>query len=214
MSWLEELSELERRAQARRAELAPQVASVESLLAEFDEVNQLLDRLSRQRAGEPPVSEPASEPPAATVTTKPARRAIRKPAARKPRPTRPAGRKSAAGASPARKPAAAASSARKPAASATAARQAASESGLAKPAASRSRRSAARPGERERQLLELVTARPGITVSQVAGELDVDATGLYGIVRRLEGKGRLSKDGTGLTITSATTGAIAAAGAA
>jgi hypothetical protein len=209
MSWLEELSELERRAQARRAELAPQVASVESLLAEFDEVNQLLDRLSRQRAGEPPVG----EPPAVTVTTKPARRATRKPAARKPRPTRPAGRRAAAGVTPARKPAAAASSARKPAASATAARQPASESGPARPAASRSRRSAARPGERERQLLELVAARPGVTVSQVAGELGVDATGLYGIVRRLQGKGRLSKDGTGLTITSAPTEAIAAAGA-
>lgn len=214
MSWLEELSELERRAQARRAELAPQVASVESMLAEFDELNQLLDRLSRQRAAEPPVSEPKSEPPAATVATKPARRSTRKPAARKPRPTRPAARKSAAGASPARKPDAAASSARKPANSATAARQTAGESALAKPAARRGRRSAARPGERERQLLELVAARPGITVSQVAGELGVDATGLYGIVRRLQGKGRLSKDGPGLTITSAATEAIAAAGAA
>jgi hypothetical protein len=214
MSWLEELSELERRAQARRAELAPQVASVESLLAEFDEVNQLLDRLSRQRAGEAPVSEPKSEPPAATVTAKPARRATRKPAARKPRPTRPAARKAAAGASPARKTNAAASSARTPAASATAARRAASGSAPAKPAPSRGRRNAARPGERERQLLELVAARPGITVSQVAGELGVDATGLYGIVRRLQGKGRLRKDGPALTIISAATETIAAAGAA
>ena len=52
MSWLDELSELERRAEVRRAELEPQVAPVESLGAEYRDVRQGLDRLRRPRDGE------------------------------------------------------------------------------------------------------------------------------------------------------------------
>ena len=44
----------------------------------------------------------------------------------------------------------------------------------------------------------LVRERPGITVAEMASELGVDATGLYGIVRRLQEKGQISKDGTRL----------------
>ena len=52
-------------------------------------------------------------------------------------------------------------------------------------------------------MLRLVTQRPGITVAELAAELAVDATGLYGVVRRLQGKGQLSKDGTQLRLTDA-----------
>ena len=160
MSWLDELSELERRAKDRLAELEPQVANIEPLIAEYNDVKALLERLGRERDAAASTAAPAAD-------------------TRRPAPKRVARKRAAA----------------KPAAGAT------------KPSrrgGSRQGRNAARPGERERQLLELVTARPGIKVSEIAGELGVDPTGLYGIVRRLEGKGRLTKDGPGLRLGSAT----------
>ena len=54
-------------------------------------------------------------------------------------------------------------------------------------------------------MLRLVRERPGITVAELAGELSVDATGLYGIVRRLQSKGQISKDGTRLQPVGETT---------
>ena len=47
--------------------------------------------------------------------------------------------------------------------------------------------------------------RPGITVAELATELDVDATGLYGVVRRLQSKGQISKDGLHLRPAEAAT---------
>jgi Homeodomain-like domain len=49
-------------------------------------------------------------------------------------------------------------------------------------------------GRRE-QLLEMVKARPGITVREVGTELGVDPTSLYRIVHRLERDGALRKRG-------------------
>ena len=49
-------------------------------------------------------------------------------------------------------------------------------------------------GRRE-QLLEMVKARPGITVREVGSELGVDPTSLYRIVHRLEKDGALKKRG-------------------
>jgi hypothetical protein len=60
---------------------------------------------------------------------------------------------------------------------------------------SRRRRNAASPGSRQADVLRLVTARPGITVPELGRELSVDPTGLYQIVRRLEGRGELRKVG-------------------
>jgi hypothetical protein len=60
------------------------------------------------------------------------------------------------------------------------------------------RRAIARPGQRGEQLVELVRARPGITVRQAGGELGVDPTSLYRIVRRLEASGEVRKNGRGL----------------
>jgi hypothetical protein len=71
--------------------------------------------------------------------------------------------------------------------------------------ASRSRRNAAAPGQREQDVLRLVSERPGITVAELAQELSVDATGLYGVVRRLQTKGQITKDGTALRPITETT---------
>jgi DNA-binding NtrC family response regulator len=76
----------------------------------------------------------------------------------------------------------------KPAANAKAAK--------AKPATAR--RANARPGERGEQLLELVRARPGITVREAARDMGVDPTSLYRIVRRLDERGDVRKNGRSL----------------
>jgi ribosomal protein S25 len=62
----------------------------------------------------------------------------------------------------------------------------------------RARRANARQGERGEQLLELVRARPGITVREAGTELRVDPTSLYRIVRRLEERGAVRKNGRAL----------------
>jgi transposase len=66
----------------------------------------------------------------------------------------------------------------------------------AKPATNRAPRS---NGRRD-QLLEVVKARPGITVREVGTELGVDPTSLYRIVHRLERDGALQKRGRELLL--------------
>jgi hypothetical protein len=61
-----------------------------------------------------------------------------------------------------------------------------------------SRRPIAARGQRQRELLELVKARPGITVREVGRELGVDPTSLYRIVRLLEQDGTIKKQGSEL----------------
>src|SRR4051812_10157222 len=53
----------------------------------------------------------------------------------------------------------------------------------------------ARTNGRRDQLLEMVKARPGITVREIGSELGVDPTSLYRIVHRLESDGALRKNG-------------------
>jgi winged helix-turn-helix DNA-binding protein len=53
----------------------------------------------------------------------------------------------------------------------------------------------ARANGRREQLLEMVKARPGITVREVGTQLGVDPTSLYRIVHRLERDGALHKRG-------------------
>ena len=64
----------------------------------------------------------------------------------------------------------------------------------AKAARTTSETAPAANGRRE-QLLEMVKARPGITVREVGAELGVDPTSLYRIVHRLERDGALQKRG-------------------
>lgn len=56
-------------------------------------------------------------------------------------------------------------------------------------------RNAAAPGSRQQDVLRLVNERPGISVPELGRELGVDPTGLYQIVRRLESRGMIRKDG-------------------
>jgi Winged helix-turn-helix DNA-binding len=66
------------------------------------------------------------------------------------------------------------------------------------PGQRRRRRKVAPRGQRQQQMLELVNARPGITVREIGKQLGVDPTSLYRIVRVLEQEGRIKKDGSGL----------------
>jgi hypothetical protein len=52
-----------------------------------------------------------------------------------------------------------------------------------------------RTNGRREQLLDMVKARPGITVREIGAELGVDPTSLYRIVHRLEKDGALQKRG-------------------
>jgi MarR family len=65
-------------------------------------------------------------------------------------------------------------------------------------AAHKGRSGSARSSRREQDILRLVQQRPGITVSQIAKELEVDATGLYRPVHKLEQRGAISKQGAAL----------------
>jgi hypothetical protein len=55
-------------------------------------------------------------------------------------------------------------------------------------------------GNRSEQLVELVRARPGITVREAGAELGVDPTSLYRVVHRLEQSGTLRKTGRALEV--------------
>jgi hypothetical protein len=71
------------------------------------------------------------------------------------------------------------------------------------------RRKAAAPGSRQEDVLRIVYERPGISVPELGKELGVDPTGLYQIVRRLEGRGVIRKEGRELRPVAATPAAAA-----
>ena len=48
---------------------------------------------------------------------------------------------------------------------------------------------------RREEVAGLVARQPGLTVAQLAAELDVDRTALYRVIRRLEADGRVVKEG-------------------
>jgi hypothetical protein len=64
------------------------------------------------------------------------------------------------------------------------------------------RAGASRTSRRQQDVLRLVKQRPGITVSEIAEELGVDATGLYRPVHKLEQDGAIIKRGVALQPTS------------
>jgi uncharacterized membrane protein len=64
------------------------------------------------------------------------------------------------------------------------------------------RAGSSRASRREQDVLRLVKQRPGITVSEIAKELGVDATGLYRPVHKLEQDGAIIKRGVTLLLTS------------
>lgn len=54
---------------------------------------------------------------------------------------------------------------------------------------------AGRTGKRDQALIAAIARRPGLTVAQAAGELNVDPTALYPVIRRLEARKQLVKRG-------------------
>jgi transposase-like protein len=203
MSVLDQLRAIEQHVEQRLRELAPMVA-------EYRDLKKVAERLGLKGLAEEPTEAPApqrtarakskatvSRGPTSTAARKTASRApTRKPTAATSRRSRPsAAKKTASTSSPSH---GSASTRAKPKPKAAPA----AGSAKAKTATSR-RRSAAAPGSRQQDVLRLVSERPGISVSEIAKELDVDATGLYGIVRRLQAKGQIRKDGTALRTVDA-----------
>jgi hypothetical protein len=97
--------------------------------------------------------------------------------------------------------------------SAASKRNGAADGGTAKPSVvatqarrgrspSTGRAGSSRTSRRQQDVLRLVKQRPGITVSEIAKELGVDATGLYRPVHRLERDGAIIKRGVTLQPTS------------
>jgi hypothetical protein len=185
MSVLDQVRALEQQVLQRLRELRP-------FVAEHRELEKVAERLGLKRDDDEATDAAGPEAETRSARSKPSAR--RKPAATR-RATRAAtarGSKRAAAAKP--KAAAAA----KPRAAAKAKPKAAAK---AKPSARK--RTAAAPGQREQDVLRIVRERPGVTVAELGAELKVDATGLYGVVRRLQGRGQISKDGTRLRLTDA-----------
>ncbi|MBA2793437.1 MAG: hypothetical protein H0U32_05520 [Thermoleophilaceae bacterium] len=52
-------------------------------------------------------------------------------------------------------------------------------------------------GKRARQAEELVNARPGITIPELAAAMDIQANYLYRVMPTLENEGKISKQGKG-----------------
>jgi hypothetical protein len=183
MSVLDRLRGLEQEVQQRLRELGP-------LVAEYRDLEKVAERLGLRREESEPTETRAAKPaPRAAGRAKPSRARARKPAATKAAAAKRAASAQAPTPGPKPKPAAAARG--------------------GKPSARR--RGAAAPGQRQQDVLRLVRERPGITVAELAGALGVDATGLYGVVRRLQSTGQIRKDGTGLRPVEETTPTTAAA---
>jgi hypothetical protein len=205
MSVLDQLRAIEQQVEKRLRELAP-------LVAEYRDLEKVAERLGLKRDA-PELTDTAAAKPAARAKRKPkpSRSRTRATQATKSRASQSKATATASKSAPARATTEAASAprrsraaGRKPKPKSTAATRAGSTD---RRSTTRSRGNAAAPGQRQQDVLRLVSERPGITVAELARELSVDATGLYGVVRRLQAKGQISKHGTALhpiTETSST----------
>jgi uncharacterized membrane protein len=163
--------------QFRTAEeqVAKRLRELKPLVAEYHELEQVAQRLGLSISNDTPA--PGPRPPA---STKPGRRRRRAANA----PTRSAA---------SRRDGSADGGTAKASAAATPARRARSPQSSAGNGRAGSRR--------QQDVLRLVKQRPGITVSEIAKELGVDATGLYRPVHRLEQDGAIIKRGVTLQPT-------------
>src|SRR4051794_9037765 len=178
MSLLDQVRKLEEQVLKRLRELEP-------LVREHEQLRAVAERLGVKYSPSPGEDSEA-EATAATDgeraprgAARPAKRRAAKPAAKRAN-----ARKAAAKPRPA-----------KPAAAADAGQGAAKRA--AKPRAARGngrRATAARPGQRQEDVLRLVGEQPGITVRELGERLGVDATGLYRATNPLSAEGRGSKD--------------------
>jgi len=66
----------------------------------------------------------------------------------------------------------------------------------------RRRRSPVAASERDQQVLAVIAEQPGVTAPELGKRLGVDYTGLYRVIRRLESRGQIRKDGPKLTLSA------------
>ena len=173
MSVLDQFRTAEEQVAKRLRELKP-------LVAEYHELEQVAQRLGLTIGNDAPAA--GTRSPAST-----------KPARRRRRPAKTAARPAAT-----KRDGGAESDSAKASVTATQARRARS---LRSSPGNRPTGSSA-TSRRQQDVLRLVKQRPGITVSEVAKELGVDATGLYRPVRKLEQDGAIIKRGVALQPTS------------
>ena len=168
--------------QFRTAEeqVAKRLRELKPLVAEYHELEQVAQRLGLNVSDDAPA--PGTRPPTSTKRARRRRHAAKR-ATRSAAPKRDG---SANGGTT------------KASVAATQARPARSPQS----AAGESRNGSSRTSRRQQDVLRLVKQRPGITVSEIAKELGVDATGLYRPVHKLEQDGAIVKRGLALQPTS------------
>jgi hypothetical protein len=167
--------------QFRTAEeqVAKRLRELKPLVAEYHELEHVAQRLGLRVSDDAPA---AGRPPASTKAARPRRRPAKtaaRPAASKHDGSADSGTTKASVAAP----------------QARRARSLQSSAG-------KSRAGSSRTSRRQQDVLRLVKQRPGITVSEIAKELGVDATGLYRPVHKLEQDGAIIKRGVTLQPTS------------
>jgi outer membrane biosynthesis protein TonB len=175
---LDDLRVVEERIAARLAELEP-------LVQEYNELQQIAERLGidRERA----LAEAAAIVATPQAAADPAPAPAPKPAAAaKPKP--------AAKAKPKAKPKAAA----KPKAKAAPKRRAAKGAAVRRQPGGTQKAGA----ERRERMLGLIRERPGITVPELSVALETDAPSLYRVVRKLQSDGVIAKDGKSLRLVA------------
>jgi hypothetical protein len=161
-------------------QVAKRLRELKPLVAEYQQLEQVARRLGLSVSNDTPA--PGPRPPASTKPGRRRRRAANattRSAASKRDGSADAGTaKASVAATPARR-------ARPPQSS-----------------AGNGRAGSRRASRRQQDVLRLVKQRPGITVSEIAKELGVDATGLYRPVHKLEQDGAIIKRGVTLQPTS------------
>ena len=173
MSVLDQFRTAEEQVAKRLRELKP-------LVAEYHELKHVAQRLGLNVGDDAPAA--GTRPPASS-----------KPARRRRRAT-----KTAAGSAAAQRDGSADASTAEASVAATQARPARAPRG----STGNGRAGSSRASRRQQDVLRLVKQRPGITVSEIAKELGVDATGLYRPVHKLEQDGAIVKRGVALQPTS------------
>jgi hypothetical protein len=176
---LDDLRVVEERIAARLAELEP-------LVQEYNELQQIAERLGIYRERALAEAAAIAATPQTAAAPAPAPAPAPKAAAPKPKPVAKAKAKA--------KPKAAA----KPKAKAAPRRRAAKGAAVRRQPGGTQKAGA----ERRERMLELIRERPGITVPELSVALETDAPSLYRVVRKLLSDGTVAKDGKSLRLVA------------
>lgn len=176
-SVLDEVRTVQEHIVSRMAELRP-------LVAEYHELERIAQKLEVDTSQLPELA------PVPAATPKPAAKASATKRSASPKTKPKAAAKAKGRPKATARPKAAASPKGKPKAGAT-----------AKPARSDALGTREKGAQRREQILDLIRARPGITVPDLSGELGVDPPPLYRVVRKLQADGIVRKSGKELRLT-------------